>query len=730
MATLYWGGGTGNWDNSTTTNWYSDLERTTLAGVVPTSADDVVFDSASFSTSYTVTVTASVSCKNWTVTGPASGTVTISSSSGTVNIDGSVSWASTGVARLNNLALVFTATSGSYTINGILLGGIGNITIGPASSSTADWTLTSAMSYGSGTLTIRSGTFNTGNFNITGAFNSSTTTYVRTINLGTSTITSTTGSGTFFNVSATNLTLNASDSTINRVGGSAGGNTQEMILGNGFSYGTITTNQNRSSFLDSAGCNITTNGGTVSINLLSFTSASTPSGLVLDQNSTFNVSTFRLRTTTPGNRILVTRRSPWAANLTPLNLNVDTLDFPGNCVDFSGINAGGAASWSNDGWGDAGYNTGITFTSPRTLYYTGGNSTIYSTASKWALTSGGSDSGYTIRAHDTVIIDNNSTPSGGTITIGDSSFRPTLGSIYASDRTLPLTLTFRNFNLTGNLYSSSLISTVAETRTLRIIGASNTTLSLNGMACPSDVQINKPNTSFSTSLSSAFSCLSGITLSTGSFNTNNYNITATGFSGSASSTTGVTYALNSGSSLITVNTVLFSAGTVAPIFNTSGTTFLFNMTGTTVGSMNTNISNANSAPTNVKYVLGGTGTGTFTIGSSSSTFRVPYFESFRKNASILITGTFIAQFNDLKITANIGNRTSISSTSTSAASISSPTGKKFDFDYIDLSYMNAIQSNTFFAGKNGTSVAGANMNWVFGSYNKRPQKGNALGFLS
>ena len=81
MATRYWVGGTGNWD-TTTTHW-STTSGGSSGASVPTSADDVVFDTLSNATGYTVTLTpaawftASVAGTVMTVTAVTNGTLAV-----------------------------------------------------------------------------------------------------------------------------------------------------------------------------------------------------------------------------------------------------------------------------------------------------------------------------------------------------------------------------------------------------------------------------------------------------------------------------------------------------------------------------------------------------------------------------------------------------------------------------------------------------------------------------
>lgn len=113
MAARFWVGGTANWDASTTTNWAA-----TSGGVggasVPTSSDDVTFDTLSNATAYTVTITATANCNNLTIGNPLSGVVTCTGGN-TLNVAGNLSTA-TGVLATYFGNLTLTATTGTKTI--------------------------------------------------------------------------------------------------------------------------------------------------------------------------------------------------------------------------------------------------------------------------------------------------------------------------------------------------------------------------------------------------------------------------------------------------------------------------------------------------------------------------------------------------------------------------------------------------------------------------------------
>lgn len=112
MADRYWVGGSGNWDASTTTHWASSSGG---AGgqSVPTSSDNVFFDSASHNANYTVTITAIAYSLSLTVTNPSSGKPTIDMSGQQIRAYGSIS-------LVSGMTLTFTSSSllGMYGASG------------------------------------------------------------------------------------------------------------------------------------------------------------------------------------------------------------------------------------------------------------------------------------------------------------------------------------------------------------------------------------------------------------------------------------------------------------------------------------------------------------------------------------------------------------------------------------------------------------------------------------
>lgn len=114
----YWVGGTGSWDASTTTHW-SDSSGGAGGSSVPTSSDDVIFDAGSASDNYTVTITATANCANFTMDKPTGvgKKVTLAGSS-TLNIYGNLNLigGTAGITWNYGAIIYFKATTGTKTI--------------------------------------------------------------------------------------------------------------------------------------------------------------------------------------------------------------------------------------------------------------------------------------------------------------------------------------------------------------------------------------------------------------------------------------------------------------------------------------------------------------------------------------------------------------------------------------------------------------------------------------
>lgn len=233
MASRFWVGGTGNWDASTTTNWAA-----TSGGAggqsVPTSVDNVTFDTLSNTIAYTVTITASAVCANLVVGGPLVGNLTLAGSQA-LAVWGNLTLPASGLTRTYTGVITLSATSGTQVIttNGVTLassiacGGNGG-TVQLGSNLTTGSGNTLSMVAGSTLNCVNGGnnyTFLAGTFSAIGACTLTLGSGTHTIN-GTSTcwtfsttgtLTATTGTIKFTNVSASSVTFTGGGHTYGNI---------------------------------------------------------------------------------------------------------------------------------------------------------------------------------------------------------------------------------------------------------------------------------------------------------------------------------------------------------------------------------------------------------------------------------------------------------------------------------------------------------------------------------
>lgn len=117
--TLYWYGGTGSWSEYAT-HWSNNSGNSPAspATAVPSTSDDVVFDSNSNATAYTMTIGATANCAAFTMGAPASGAVTWAGSAA-ISIYGnfSLSGGAAGITRTYTGGITFIKASGTQTID-------------------------------------------------------------------------------------------------------------------------------------------------------------------------------------------------------------------------------------------------------------------------------------------------------------------------------------------------------------------------------------------------------------------------------------------------------------------------------------------------------------------------------------------------------------------------------------------------------------------------------------
>ena len=422
MANRYWVGGSGTWGLGSTTNW-SATSGGAGGASYPNDLDDVFFDQAG---TYTVTCngtagTASINCRSITVS--VGTTVNFSSiNSGQLNVYGSFTISVTGTW---NVPLYFLATTTGHIVTPGVRTYTSNFTFNGVG---GGWTLGSAVSCSA--LEFINGTFNTGNFNITGSsspmiFNGSGT---QVLNFGSSTIASgyVGGPGSvFINFPAANaagLTLNAGTSTL--YGPTAGtgsfyggGKTfYNVVLRAASSYVTGTTISGANTFT-----NLTIEGSsTNSINYVTLEADQIVTGTLTlgsSQSAANGGAPMRVRS---NDFILGTNRTITAAAVSILGVTFQNITGAGAAAPFTGTNIG-----------DGGGNTGITATTAKTVYWSllaGGTWQLGTSGSiAFATTSGGAPSrtNYPL-VQDTVIIDDTGLTTGNSISCSPSNYYPNI----------------------------------------------------------------------------------------------------------------------------------------------------------------------------------------------------------------------------------------------------------------------------------------------------------------
>jgi len=462
----YWVGGTGTWNNSSTTNWSLTSGGAGSAGV-PTAADDVYFDtaSASPSTAYTVTMGTSASCFNMTMSGPTTGQVTWAGSTA-MSIYGSMTLSGTatngGINRTYSGAITFAGTYTGFTVttNGVLMY-VGTITFNGVGGS---WTLGSAIT--SNAIVLTNGTFDTStsNYAVTLASFASNNSNTRTLKLNASTWT-VTGGGDVWNIAtSTGMTLTPGTSTINLSGvGNAyfGGLTYYNVVLNSGNIDTISYN-----ILDT---------GTNTFNTFTFNSASAaPSLNTLTLSGNINTATLGLNNTgaiTRTIRLNVFSDTPGTARTLTVSSSVSI-----GVVDFRDITfAGLYAPYSSTYSGDCGGNSGLTFPAAKTVYWNLAGTQNWS-ATGWATSSGGTPAAANFPlAQDTVIFDN--TGSVGTVTI-DKNWN--IGTVDMSGRTSAMTLVISTSPIIYGLWGNGSGTTLSGTGTLTFSNRSTKTINSAG----------------------------------------------------------------------------------------------------------------------------------------------------------------------------------------------------------------------------------------------------------
>jgi hypothetical protein len=648
MATKYWRGGAGTWDATTATNW-SDTSGGAGGAIAPCALDDVIFNSASNATAYTVTIAAGAVCRSLNIAGPAAGNVTVAGT-GAFGIFGSLTLAATGITRTYTGAITFRSTTigNTITTNGISLAsaivfdGVGGA-----------WTLGSAFTT-SGNFTFNNGTFSTSNFALSfSSFVGATGT--KTLNLGSSTVTA----SQISNISG--LTLNAGTSTINIT------NLTPTLGGAAFSgatfYNVAFTNASPATSIAIYGSN--------TFNNLSFvtTTLAGSVAIFLTGNQTIN-GTLQISGSGAISRYFL-RSDIYGVTRTITCNAISAL----TDIDFRDITVLGTSSpWSGTRLGNGLGNTNITFNAGVNKFWNLAAGGAW-TAAAWATTSGGTASALNFPLpQDTVNIVDTGLNSGATIS-AFNSFAITTLSI--GSRTLAFTLTGTNPEIQGNVVLCSAMTATgfsfnATGRTQQLITTATRTLAAIGVINIGNSVVFQDNVTTSGSISvfagtldtngKTVSCNSlaaggGYDLFTKTFTFGASSITCANFGGNVN----LPVVINAGTSTITLtaananlgylgqtltfNNVTFSTATTSPsIFATSSTFNNLTFTASTALGVNSIFLSGNVTVTGTLAFGGGTSV-TQRLGVISDTIGTT-----RTISAATVTGLTNIDFRDINAT--------------------------------------------------------------------------------
>jgi hypothetical protein len=667
-STRYWVGGTGNW--SDTARW-SDASGGSSGFSVPRSHDDVVFDSSSNATAYTATVnavTGGIRMKALTIAGPASGNVTLAGSTAIDGIHGNVTLPATGLTRTytGNITLTGSTSGKTLTTNGVALASA--ITVNGVG---CEWTLGSALTIGSNTLSITNGLFDCDIYNLSVNFLISAFNNSRTIDLGSSTVTvSGNGSTSGFGSTETqraNLTFIAGTSQINYTSSlpEITGNNQTFynVAFTSTSADTVTIN-GANTFNNLSVTGITSAG----LKIISITANQTITGTLTLSAGTNATMRHFVRSNTIG----TTRTLTCAA--------VSLTD-----VDFRDITiAGVAAPATGTRIGDCKGNSGITFTAAANKYWNLAGNNNWS-ATGWALSSGASPSVDNFPlAQDTCIFESTSPGTGATTTINAAY---NIGTIDMSARTTN-TMTLATGSTAPFIYGNWINgtgTTLTGTGRMTFAGRGSQTITSAGKTFTQTFTIDTPGGSVTLqdALTLSQSATGVLTVTSGTFDAASYNVSlSSGSSTLVSNNSNTrTIAIGSGTWTISGSGTAWSAATSTNLTVTgTGTISL------TSGS-NKTFAGGGIAYTNITLNQGGAGALTITDNNTFNDITNTYKAT---GATIIVMGTTTQRVSQWTAAGESGRVLTVQGTSASSpATLVHTVAGDISVDYLTITGVRA-----------------------------------------
>jgi hypothetical protein len=667
MADRYWVGGTADWDGTAGTKWAA-----TSGGAggesVPTTADDVFFDANS---SGTCTIAAgntgakSINCTGFTGTITGSGVGSAITVAGSITLDAGQTYTHTGTVTITGTG---TLTTAGKTFSAVTIDGAG-ITV----------TLGDALNIDSRSFVVARGTFDTANYSYFGAaLFKNITNNVVTLNLGSSAVTLSAGFGALTLIN-TNLTFNAGTSQINFTNSSA--SITHSGSGSGITFHNV-------SFTSTATGSRTITGANT-FNDLSLTASATGlSQLSLGDNQTVN-GTF----TCAGSS--ATQRAWVLSNTIGTTRTITAAAVSATDCDFRDITiAGAAAPISPTRAGDCGGNSGITFPAAKSAFRVGTNTT-WQGSSSWALTSGGtgSDDNFPL-AQDTAVIDNSTTLTG---TLALALYN--IGSLDASARTTGVTLNHNDQAIRYGDYTLGSGVTVSGTSAQAFSGRGTQTFTSAGKTITFPITVDTPTGAFE--LGDAYESSNIITLTRGTFDAKNYNVTFARFVSDTTNTRTITM----GSGLWTLS----GAGFVWNVGSATNLTFNSDTADILLSDTSTNARTfSGGGLTYNKLTIGGaTGVSTLTMGGANT------FNELASTKTTAHTILFVATtINTWSVTGTSGNVVTVNSSVAGTRRTITLTNATSGIDFLDVRDIGITDPDKFYVGDNSTD-SGNNLNVIF-----------------
>lgn len=673
MPDRFWVGGTADWDNVAGTKWATTSGGTGGASV-PTTADDVFFTNLSTGTCTirgSNTGARSINCTGFA--GTITGTVNIDVA-GSVTLAAAMTYSHTGTVRFTGTG---TLTTAGKTFSGVTVNGAG-ITL----------TLGDALNMSTRQIAVDEGTFNTANFAVTAGSLITSGAATRVITLGSSTVTLSSGTALNFGFAGT-LTVNAGTSQINMSSASA-------------SFAGADKTFHNVSFTSTAAAGTRTITGANTFNNLTLTaSAAGLSQLAISANQTVN-GTFTCAGSSVTDRAFVrsstigTARTITAAAVSATNCDFRDITIAGAAAPISPIRAG-----------NCGGNSGITFPAAKTVYWNLAGTQNWN-ATGWATTSNGTPfiNSFPL-AQDTAVF----TDSGSAGTVSLINYN--IGTIDASARTSAMTL---NHNATPSIYGSYILGsgvTISGTSTQTFSGRGTMVFTSAGKTITFPIVVDAPGGTFE--LGDAFASSGGITLTRGTFDAFNYNLTCTIFI----SNSGITRTITMGSGLWTLS----GASTVWEAVSTNLT---FNKNTADILLSNTTTSGRTFAGGGLSYnkltIGGATGTSITALTGANS------FTELASTKTVAHTVRLSANQGTIdtwSITGTVGNVVTVEGFAAGTRRTFNLTNVTSGIDYLAVRDIGVNQANRFYVGANSTDN-GNNLNVIFTATPAVTATGNML----